>query len=66
MLDDTESTKQFFDHFNEKHGTDFDIIKFEYDEVTFALIETIESNNDDILQLGIEFSQHSHLNRILN
>ncbi|XRE42169.1 hypothetical protein ACIVBQ_000373 [Tenacibaculum discolor] len=66
MLEDKEYNREFFKIFNDKHNTDFELMKFEYDEVVFAVIKTENCGDNEILQLGIELTQYSRLKSITN
>lgn len=66
MVDDDDFAKEFLKKYNEKNGTNFELIDIDYDEVTFFCIESNHANNDDILKLGIQYAKSALINRIEN
>lgn len=66
MVDEDDSAKEFLQKYNEKNNTQFELIDIDYDEVTFFVIESNGSGNDEIIQLGIQYAKWEIINRIEN
>lgn len=64
MADDVDFAKEFLKKYNTKYKTEFELIKIDDDEVTFLSIETNNSNNDDIIKLGIQYEKSAMIHRI--
>lgn len=66
IVDEDDSAKEFLQKYNEKNNTQFELIDIDYDEVTFFVIESNGSGNDEIIQLGIQYAKWEIINRIEN
>lgn len=64
IVDDVDFTTRFLNGFNERYNTEFELIEVHWDEVVFLSIESNNSNNDDIVKLGIEYAKSATINRI--